>query len=322
MTGATKRVWLHGLVVETDAPIAAQLATAEPQVRCSRRLDAWTESAPPGTVVARTQTFDGRTTMQVLSDSDAFIVDWPGFMRAEGHAALGELACDLQFSAATPTAAELMPVMISPAVGAVAMLRGALVLHATAVVIEGRAVLLLADQGGGKSSVAALLGSAGVPLLAEDVCALTTKDGMVVAHSGVQELRLRTTTPWLADLEGLRRSHPHPDGRIVVAPPTSDASWALAGSLMVVRLDSAATDVTVEAIPAGRAVGVVTASQRCVPVEPSLVRRSFNWVADVAASCPASILTVPWAADRRNKSLGLTLAAVLVDQLNSATRGK
>jgi hypothetical protein len=54
--------------------------------------------------------------------------------------------------------------------------RGFYVLHASAVAIEGRAVVLLGDKGAGKSTAAAALLAAGHRLLADDVVALDLRD--------------------------------------------------------------------------------------------------------------------------------------------------
>ncbi len=62
--------------------------------------------------------------------------------------------------------------LLGPAFGALLRQRGALVLHASAVKLEGGAIVFLGGSGWGKSTLAAALHARGHPLLADDVVAL------------------------------------------------------------------------------------------------------------------------------------------------------
>jgi hypothetical protein len=73
-----------------------------------------------------------------------------------------------------------------------ATLRGLEVLHASGVVLDGRAVLVTGPPGAGKSSLAAALVRAGGQLLSDDAVALALSDGRLIAHSGSMALQLRT----------------------------------------------------------------------------------------------------------------------------------
>ncbi len=64
-------------------------------------------------------------------------------------------------------------------------------MHASGVVLDGRAVLLLGPAGAGKSSLAAALLRAGGQLLSDDVVALRLSDGALIAHAGSVALQLR-----------------------------------------------------------------------------------------------------------------------------------
>ncbi len=63
-------------------------------------------------------------------------------------------------------------------------------LHATAVVIDGQAVALVAESGIGKSTLAASFVAAGCRLLTDDVLMLQTSEGRVLAYPGPQRLKL------------------------------------------------------------------------------------------------------------------------------------
>jgi hypothetical protein len=72
-----------------------------------------------------------------------------------------------------------------------ATLRGLEVLHASGVVLDGRAALITGTAGAGKSSLAAALLRAGGRLLSDDAVALRLRDGELTAHAGSLALQLR-----------------------------------------------------------------------------------------------------------------------------------
>lgn len=84
--------------------------------------------------------------------------------------------------------------------------RGLLVLHASVVSIEGKAVIFLGDRGAGKSTTAAAFHIHGYPVLEDDTVAVRFDDGFPVVVPGIPQLRLspdavtalkfkKTTTP-------------------------------------------------------------------------------------------------------------------------------
>ncbi|GLQ04876.1 HPr kinase/phosphorylase [Sneathiella chinensis] len=71
---------------------------------------------------------------------------------------------------------------------------GMIILHATAVAIEGRAILLRGPSGAGKSDIALQLLDGGATLIADDYVELHGKDGQVLARppakiAGLMEIR-------------------------------------------------------------------------------------------------------------------------------------
>jgi hypothetical protein len=73
-----------------------------------------------------------------------------------------------------------------------ATIRGLEVLHASGVVLHGKALLIAGPPGAGKSSLAAALVRAGAQLLSDDAVALQLGDGKLIAHPGSVMLQLRT----------------------------------------------------------------------------------------------------------------------------------
>lgn len=71
--------------------------------------------------------------------------------------------------------------------------RGQIVLHASAVAVNGKAVLFCGHSGAGKSTLAATLAQRGFPLVTDDLCALSiSAGGMPMASSDGRQLKLWT----------------------------------------------------------------------------------------------------------------------------------
>jgi hypothetical protein len=69
-------------------------------------------------------------------------------------------------------------------------LRGTVCLHACALAVGSRAVLILGDVGAGKSTTAAALAQRGHPVLSDDIAAVTEEDAGWVVQPGYPRLRL------------------------------------------------------------------------------------------------------------------------------------
>lgn len=80
--------------------------------------------------------------------------------------------------------------LLGPVLGFALRLRGVLAFHASAVLIDDRAVVLVGPSGAGKSTTAAAFATAGVPVLADDVVAVRVVDGVTLAYPAYRLLRL------------------------------------------------------------------------------------------------------------------------------------
>lgn len=67
--------------------------------------------------------------------------------------------------------------LLGPVMGFVLLLRGLVCLHASAVVVDGRAIALIGPAGAGKSTTAAAFAAHGFNILAEDVVTLDDRGG-------------------------------------------------------------------------------------------------------------------------------------------------
>lgn len=71
--------------------------------------------------------------------------------------------------------ADVRPYLLGPVLGLALQIRGVPALHAAAVAIDGRALLLMGASGAGKSTTTAALIRAGAALIADDIAALTRR---------------------------------------------------------------------------------------------------------------------------------------------------
>jgi hypothetical protein len=85
---------------------------------------------------------------------------------------------------------ELAYYFLGPALGFLMRIRGTLCLHASAIVMEGRAVLFAGGPGAGKSTLAASFAQAGFPVLSDDIAAIHRQAETSFVQPGYPRLRL------------------------------------------------------------------------------------------------------------------------------------
>jgi hypothetical protein len=146
----------------------------------------WSSAADAAELVRELR--DGETVLLTveLAPQAGYLLRAPGFGRILVAPDGTELICDpvgsSQWTALLP--AQALPLA--------ATLRGFEVMHASGVVLGGRARLFAGPPGAGKSSLAAaLLRCAGAELLSDDTVALELRDGALIAHPGAALLQLR-----------------------------------------------------------------------------------------------------------------------------------
>jgi len=89
---------------------------------------------------------------------------------------------------------DVSALLLGPVLGLALRLRGTVSLHGCAVAVGSHATLILADHGGGKSTLAAALARAGHQILSDDVAAITEDAAGWTVHPGYPRLRLRPET--------------------------------------------------------------------------------------------------------------------------------
>src|SRR4051812_7543522 len=191
-----RRAAAFGLALTGDEPLLSDLTAAGPPPRRSAVLRtatakdlhaAWpadgsrrlsTETPEPG---APPRTIDEHP-------SAGWLLDAPGWgcARVAPEGALVECARD------DAEGWRWQRFLVGRALPFAAVAAGLEVLHAAAVVLDGRAVAVTGSSGAGKSSVAAALALRGAALLTDDVLAVERDGAGLVAYPGPPLLALRT----------------------------------------------------------------------------------------------------------------------------------
>jgi hypothetical protein len=184
---------LYGLVVrcdrtleDLDAAPAGAGVDVDITLRGARRdPDLWQAAAPH---YAWSDTPDAPPSVEVRRDA----VQGFWFRYDDGtEFVLDHDATSIQgWWADESTLADTATYLLGPVLGFALRLRGVLAFHASAVLLDGRAVVLVGPSGAGKSTTAAAFATAGVPVLADDVVAVRVVDGVTLAYPSYRLLRL------------------------------------------------------------------------------------------------------------------------------------
>ena len=198
MTGSRFR--LHGLEIDSEIDLHAgrprASAAADLQVRWGGTVPATTD-VPAGRLLAQWSIDSGLT---------ASFVTRPD----ESHLLRFEATCDVVVDRAARTVTVHMVEGVPPAMGGVLvggtvlswvlMLRGELVLHASAVDVGGLALAFVGASGMGKTTLATLMCRDGELLFTDAVLRVRrTASGVATCALGATELRLRAAAAGLAD---------------------------------------------------------------------------------------------------------------------------
>jgi hypothetical protein len=165
--------------------------------------------------------------------------------------------------------------------------RGELVLHAAAVQTERGAVIFCGPSGRGKSTLAAVLGTQGFPILAEDVIVLTVQDGCVLAWPGPIGVRLDPATAQTLGGSGstvVRGKHLH-----VPQAPSSSAGVPVAAIVALDPRGGSELEVTALDGPGGMAAIFLSVTR----FEPDAWPGSFRQTAGLIRRVPCHRARLP-----------------------------
>jgi hypothetical protein len=216
---------VHGLRLRGDVAVPGAANISDRAADFDVSLDAPArpaQSAPPGELVAALE-----------GPGAGYAAALRGEALTVRFFAAGEFEVDLARGAIVARPApgrgeSMLPVLLAGNLLAIVLgLRGAAVLHASAVELDGTAVAFAGPSGAGKSTAAALLCAAGGAIVGDDAARLEEREGAAVVHHGPHELRLRPQAAGLADRVG-GATRTTADGRVAIeARPATGASTRL-----------------------------------------------------------------------------------------------
>lgn len=192
------------------------------------------------------------------------------------------------------------------------MLRGEVVLHASAVDLGDRAIAFVGSSGMGKTTLATLLCRDGGLLITDDVLRLSRDaDGAHACTLGATELRLRSAASGLSDEFADGGSHrPTADDRRALSVPAATRDGAPLSALLIPRPRRDSTELTLTLLPPAAAALSLLSFPRILGIrDPRMLARQFDQMTDLAVRVPVYVADVPW---------GPPFAADLSDRLLEA----
>ncbi|MGH3997670.1 MAG: hypothetical protein ACRDTJ_09440, partial [Pseudonocardiaceae bacterium] len=210
----------HGLAVSSAVelslpPGSPTLGMPDLVLRCGAERPV-PDHDPPGRRLAKLSGPDGRVFYSLSRDRDRTVLRYPGLCEFVGDPNLTDITVDLH-PGIDPG---LVPVLAAGTLLAVHLkLRHELVLHASAVQLDGHAVAFVGSSGMGKSTLAAVLSRNGCGLVTDDVLRVDLTDTAVVrVYPGSTESRLRMSARQLADTAPSDAVRATADGRLALRP--------------------------------------------------------------------------------------------------------
>jgi hypothetical protein len=297
-TTVRDRQRLYGLTFETDFPLH--------QDRTATDADA---NSPVVTVIldGRCPRADNLPVGEVLLDFAEGGDHWYSLVRRPDRSLVFRVyaLCDFEISADLGTVSLRMvegvdegmaSVMVVGTLAALQLyLRGELVLHASAVARDGRAVAFTGHSGMGKSTLAALLAAAGAAVISDDV--LPVHPGApTTVRAGSTELRLRPGTK-LVDgvLRGVAAGERTSADRREVVRFHGDGEDALPLDAILVPWPNRVDRLEMERLSPQQAMLTLMSFPRLMGWrDPEVLRAVFAHVADVVRTVPVFRAHVPW----------------------------
>jgi hypothetical protein len=295
------RTTIYGLRLESDLPLHAaptELWADAPDLVISHSDDEIPSHGPGGGVV----------TMRYSPDGDGGEDLYYCERRPDGTQLLVFVeACEFEVSADLTHAVVRRHHGATPGIETVLTLggflawqlyeRGILVLHASAVEVDGGVIAFTGNSGMGKSTMATLMCADGASMLADDVLRVDWSDGQPIARRGSAELRLRKGADALMGSfrgasPGRRRSA---DDRQVLRP-VDQGRDGLPLRAIFVPLPSRELDaVRVDRISPVDALFVLLRFPRLLGWQDERVRSAhFALLSRLAGDVPLSFVYVPW----------------------------
>ncbi|HET8643286.1 MAG TPA: hypothetical protein VFM37_15215 [Pseudonocardiaceae bacterium] len=307
----------HGLAIRSavELPLPpAPPAAGPPDLVLRRGADRPVPSRrPDGERLAELAGPGGRLFYSLGRDLEGATLRYPGLCDFTGDRGLAAVTCHLH----PGTDPGLLAVLAAGTLLAVHLtLRRELVLHASAVQVDGHALAFVGGSGMGKSTLAAALcatvAGTGCGLVADDVLRVErTKAGAMLVHPGSTESRLRPSAGDLAAAAAPGAARPTADGRLALRPPLRAEAPLPLVACVLPRPSRDASEVSVRRMSPARALLRIAQFPRVAGWrERESADRAFQRLADLVELVPVFEATVPWGPPFRPRVLAELLAAV------------
>lgn len=196
------------------------------------------------------------------------------------------------------------------------VLRGELVLHASAVAFEGHTIAFCGDSGSGKSTLAGQLCSLGAELITDDLLRVEFAEKAAFGHTGSARLRLRDQAAALAAALGGKSTNTA-DGRTAVRPSSATATSHRLDLLVWPYVGDDVNELRIESMRKADTWNAVLSFPRMGGLQDrALLGRQFDLASKLADSVPSVIAWIPMQ-PAPSAELGHDVAAVLREALVS-----
>ena len=224
---------LHQLLVGADCelPFLREAESADPP---DLTLDLRTRSEIPAGAQPWYRSDDPLVSTEIDRAGDALVVrfaDGTAFLVGEDGKSIAVLTAPAAYVTGDLAAYALGPVL------AIALhLRGSVLLHASAVVLDGRAVLFAGEGGSGKSTTAAMLAREGYAVLADDLTEVTAgMPHMAIPSTGLLRLWSDSVRSLYGDPAAFPDRAPSWDKKMIVT--SSGESAVPIGAILLLQKD-------------------------------------------------------------------------------------
>jgi hypothetical protein len=251
-----------------------------------------TMSPPEGEIMAIRSAPDGSQLYTLVRRRGGYVLRLHGLADFAIDNTASHIVCSLGPDGRQEWAQALLSTLV---LAFVLSLRGRFVLHASAVVSDGRAVAIAGRPNSGKTSLAALLCAGGASLFADDFLSFGA-DWRAVGTGPGPELRLRPATATILKLFPPHlHSRPTCDGRTAFTPPTYFDAPTTLSCLVLPGRGGQGKRIRAERLRGAQAVRDLASAARITGwVDPHQQRRFFEGIVRLAALTPILRLMVPW----------------------------
>lgn len=277
----------YGLRIESAVPLPLPAASpGRPDLVLRRGEDREVpHERPPGARLAEVGR-PNHTIFYILSRNETHtILRYPGLCDFVGDSAFSRITIHLH-----PGADEgLLPVLIAGALLAIhLMLRQELVLHASAVEVDGQALAFVGRSGMGKSTLATALCTLGHPLVTDD---LLRVDAGLSTYPGATETRLRPNARELAGDAGYETA----DGRLALRPRELVTGPLPLGACVIPLPHRDVTKVTARRLRPIEALLRLSSYPRVLGwTDTTTMAAAFQSVGDLVERVPVFEAKIPW----------------------------